>query len=687
MRLLKWVASQSVRTQWIAILALYGTLLTVLIGTAAFQGTKRSVESDTIDSLQTSAVTLRDYVDRAVIHNRERIRSSIKIVDNSCGISGNMNMLCASEDLKEFVKRDRAIGVVLYYDKKKRISAGTPPPIDCAPGKVCYYTDNSTATFFVLREVDEESGTALLASFPTTLLTEGVSGMQLRFADVFLRIGERLIPVIRNSISAELPYSELAACGSGLASQNRPGSSSSLYRIMFPVRSASGICVAAGLPADAVLRPVHRLQDRLERLGVIFVLVSILLASVLSYTTTRPLMALRRRVSLFKEDSPAGYFEPEGPAEVRELAQAFETMSGNLRISRSALLASERRLSLAYRAAHLWVWEYDLATARVTWKDPLSETENRSSTWKTFLRLVHPEDRESVVAAMHQSLETGNYAVEYRIRKLSEYVWAHSWGQILPDSPHPALIGVTSDITSNKEEERLRAERQRLIATTEMGAELAHEINNPLTSVTGAIYMARQQKTQDAALERFLEIAESETKRIVQIVKRLLQVYRNPSAPTTFDVAQMWRGIVAASAAQLKRKKLNVQLDAIHAIQIEGYADELRHGFNNLLTNAIEVSPPDSVIKIRVRRASNTKNGQGNVRILIADRGPGISADKRQKIFDPFVSSKGERGVGLGLWVTRSAIVKQGGAIRMRTSNEKHTGTCIILDLPVRIPG
>jgi hypothetical protein len=55
MRLLQWISSQSVRTQWIAILALYGTVLTILVGTAAFQGTKRSVERDTLDSIQSSA--------------------------------------------------------------------------------------------------------------------------------------------------------------------------------------------------------------------------------------------------------------------------------------------------------------------------------------------------------------------------------------------------------------------------------------------------------------------------------------------------------------------------------------------------------------------------------------------------------------------------------------------------------
>lgn len=686
MRLLQWVGSQSVRTQWIAILALYGTLLTVLLGTAAFQGTRRSVESDTIDSLESSAATLRNSVDMAIIHNRERIRSSIKILDNSCGISGNMNTLCASEDLKEFVKREHASGVVLSYDKKKRISAGTPPLFDCAQGSVCYYSDNSAASFFVLREVDDESGTTLLVSFPTSLLTEDVNGVQLRFSDVFIRVGERLLPVMHNSVITNLPYSELSACGAGIGSQSRPGNGSSLYRIMLPARVASGVCIVTGLSADVVLQPVRRLQDRLERLGVIFVLVSILLAWILSYTTTRPLLVLQRRVSMFKEGAPAGYFEPEGPAEVRELAQAFEAMSGNLRLSRSALLASERRLSLAYRAAHLWVWEYELSTAQITWKDPLRETENRSSTWKTFLRLVHPEDRESVVAALHHSWETGNYDVEYRIRKLSGYIWAHSWGQILPDSPHPALIGVTADITSNKEEDRLRAERERLVASTEMGAELAHEINNPLTSVTGAIYMARLKGISDAEIDRFLEIAESETKRIVQIVKRLLQVYRNPSAPTTFDVVQMWRGIIAAAAAQLQKKNLKVNLRAVHAIHMEGYAEELRHGFNNLLTNAIEVSPQESVIDIRVRLGNKLQNGQSSVRVIIADRGSGISVEKRHKVFEPFVSSKGERGVGLGLWVTRSAIVKQGGTIRMRSSSEKQTGTCIILDMPSRMP-
>ena len=372
---------------------------------------------------------------------------------------------------------------------------------------------------------------------------------------------------------------------------------------------------------------------------------------------------------------------------MRELSTAFDTMARSLQTSRAELQASERRLALAYRAASLWIWEHDLAGARITWRDPLSKENERTSSLLAFIRLIHPEDRAGVIAAIREATSSGVYAAEYRVPDASGYSWKYSWGQIVKDEStgRDMLVGVTADTSSRKEAERLRGERERMVATSEMAASLAHEINNPLTSVIGALYMAKITPERDAKLLKYLGMAESEAKRVADIVRRLLQIYREPMYPVSFDAGQVWRSMIQACGPQLERKKQNVVLRTTPAKMV-GFVDELRHGFNNLLTSAMSGSPQGSTIQVRVRMGTSWKRGGPAVRIFMRDEREGIPAGTIDRIFDPFVRSSVERGTGLGLWVTRAAVVKQGGTIRIRSAAEGTRGTCVLIVLPVRAP-
>jgi signal transduction histidine kinase len=103
--------------------------------------------------------------------------------------------------------------------------------------------------------------------------------------------------------------------------------------------------------------------------------------------------------------------------------------------------------------------------------------------------------------------------------------------------------------------------------------------------------------------------------------------------------------------------------------------------FSNLLTNAIDASRGGRIV-IRVRSARNG-DGLKGVRVVFADTGSGIPAAMRRAIFEPFVSTKGMRGTGLGLWVTSEIVDKHGGSIRLRSSTAAHRhGTVFSVFLP-----
>jgi two-component system, NtrC family, sensor kinase len=118
--------------------------------------------------------------------------------------------------------------------------------------------------------------------------------------------------------------------------------------------------------------------------------------------------------------------------------------------------------------------------------------------------------------------------------------------------------------------------------------------------------------------------------------------------------------------------------------EIRAFPGEMRQVFSNLLGNAIEATAAGGKIAVHVRpwREVSGARRQG-VRVTVADTGSGISPQVRSHIFEPFFTTKGEKGTGLGLWVSQGIVAKHGGRIRLHssTSAERH-GTTFTIFLP-----
>jgi signal transduction histidine kinase len=111
---------------------------------------------------------------------------------------------------------------------------------------------------------------------------------------------------------------------------------------------------------------------------------------------------------------------------------------------------------------------------------------------------------------------------------------------------------------------------------------------------------------------------------------------------------------------------------------IRAVKGEIRQVLSNLFTNAIDASPNGGLIQIRVRR-----NGNHTVRMEIEDHGPGISPSDMKRLFQPFFTTKPDVGNGLGLWVSKNLIEKNGGAISVETSVQAgNTGSTFSIQLP-----
>jgi two-component system, NtrC family, sensor kinase len=135
--------------------------------------------------------------------------------------------------------------------------------------------------------------------------------------------------------------------------------------------------------------------------------------------------------------------------------------------------------------------------------------------------------------------------------------------------------------------------------------------------------------------------------------------------------------------ARQKNIDITTELDSVGTVL--GFADEFRHAVMNLLINAIEHSPADATVKVRAHRSHSWQNkGERGVCLLVVNHGTALSREEIDKMFSPFVSTKAERGSGLGLWVTRAIVLKHGGRILVRSFRSPREAVCCSIYLPAR---
>jgi signal transduction histidine kinase len=112
------------------------------------------------------------------------------------------------------------------------------------------------------------------------------------------------------------------------------------------------------------------------------------------------------------------------------------------------------------------------------------------------------------------------------------------------------------------------------------------------------------------------------------------------------------------------------------------FEGELRQIFVNLIGNAFDAMRAGGDLRVRVRERRSVSGNQ-TIRIAVADRGCGMSAEVMEHLFEPFFSTKGIGGTGLGLWITKDLVLKNGGTIKIRSSTEPgQSGTAVVLEFP-----
>jgi len=263
---------------------------------------------------------------------------------------------------------------------------------------------------------------------------------------------------------------------------------------------------------------------------------------------------------------------------------------------------------------------------------------------------------------------------------------------IIDDSAAPirdkngGMIGIVlvfRDVTEQKRTEAALMANEKLAVAGRLAASIAHEIHNPLDSVANLHYLLARENDPKKRAE-YLEMAQQELKRTMQISRTMLNLYREPNAPVNIDLKELIEGVLLLLQRRLDNQYITVQQDFGGPFVVEGFPAELRQVFANLITNAVDAVGAQGKIRIRMRGMPAEELRGAGVLIEIIDSGPGITDQASQKLFQPFFTTKGEQGTGLGLWVSMGIVQKHGGTIRIENSTDAELrGASVRVYLPV----
>jgi PAS domain S-box-containing protein len=384
--------------------------------------------------------------------------------------------------------------------------------------------------------------------------------------------------------------------------------------------------------------------------------------------------------------------------DVTERRRAFQERERLL----EAALRSQERYELVNRATNDVIWDWDLATDELRWNEAIGTAFGYAPgdvppTVGFWYDHIHPDDRERVTGGIHAVIDDGGtaWSDEYRFRRADGgYATVLDRGVLARDETGRAtrMIGSMLDLT---ERERLLASERDARAEAEAAnrakadflASMSHELRTPLNAIGGYVDLL------DLGIHGPLTEAQREAlARVTANQRHLLTLINDVLAFAKLEAGQVELDLrplaacdllsevepLVAPLAQARGIALSVQ-ECDRALRVLGDAERVRQVLLNLVGNAIKFTPEGGWILLGCERGGEW------VDVRVRDSGPGISAEKQQRIFDPFVQvdrrlSSPQEGVGLGLAISRDLAVAMGGELTVESAPGE--GSTFTLRLP-----
>jgi PAS domain S-box-containing protein len=243
-------------------------------------------------------------------------------------------------------------------------------------------------------------------------------------------------------------------------------------------------------------------------------------------------------------------------------------------------------------------------------------------------------------------------------------------------------VAVNTDVTQARLQDEALRRSEKLAAVGQLTSSIAHEINNPLESITNLLYLIRQSDSMED-VQNYTAMAQGELARVTEITLQTLRFNRQHSKPVEVDMAELLRTVMALYAGRILVRHISAEMKLIPSPRVLSLEGEIRQVVNNLVRNALDAMTSGGRLLVRLHPQRDWRTGAKGVRLTVADSGEGISPEIMAHLFEPFQTTKEKTGTGLGLWVSKGIVEKHGGRILTRTRRGDRHGTVFAVWLPV----
>ena len=349
------------------------------------------------------------------------------------------------------------------------------------------------------------------------------------------------------------------------------------------------------------------------------------------------------------------------------LCDRQRVIAARLRVTVASLEARTDSLIAAQQASNSAAWMFHAGSRVLQWAEGGAEVFGRPfprfDALEDSTAVIIEEDRARVLQTFESAFAAGTpFHVEFRIRwPNGDLHWLESRGT---PSPVNASVwhGVTLDITERKNAEFALVRSEKLAAIGRLSATIAHEVNNPLEAVTNLLFLALSDPMLSPDTRDHLQRADQELARLGAIARRTLTFVRPKSSSGPVDPGEVAESVVAMFEPRAAARGASIDILRNGDLTLHIPTDDLRQILTNIVSNACDALPP-----IGGRIEVDLVRNDTDTCISVRDNGSSIAPENLSRVFDPFFTTKEDVGTGIGLWVTRDLVEKNGGCISVQT--------------------